>query len=447
MSSSKWMYLTACFHFLCWSAVLSLVSYWIYVYNLNKDLCLVDYKNYFETESDEPPVLSICLNNPISEEQLKINAPQTDLDTYMGFLNGSYFNTSLLDIDYQKVILDMSEYTSRVWLNWANGTTGYSPSTKGVFKSTNAFIYHNRFYQCYRVQPPKERGLTGIGVTLNSTVFPDRKRPQNYEMFSIMHYPNHLFKMIPTKRWAVKRESNDKYKMRYRIDGVEVVKRRNKKSRPCYDWSNFDAKIIENHIKKVGCRASYQPAFEDVPVCLSQEGTNDASQDRVKLEYGIEPPCKSMETIYYTYSEADSSHTHAAEQNMVEILIAPYNKRFKEILQTRAIDIQALIGNIGGYIGLCLGYSILQIPDFIVFILCKLYSYFPTLRNDKLRMDSRIPSILKNTNLDNVTSNNDSPDLVRDLSSAIFQIKADNAMIHLAIQRLEQRIDTMTKNN
>ena len=31
---------------------------------------------------------------------------------------------------------------------------------------------------------------------------------------------------------------------------------------------------------------------------------------------------------------------------------------------SRAIDLQELIGNIGGYIGLLLGYSILQIPDF-----------------------------------------------------------------------------------
>ena len=34
----------------------------------------------------------------------------------------------------------------------------------------------------------------------------------------------------------------------------------------------------------------------------------------------------------------------------------------------RAIDTQGLIGNIGGYIGLVLGYSLLQIPDFIIFI-------------------------------------------------------------------------------
>ena len=31
----------------------------------------------------------------------------------------------------------------------------------------------------------------------------------------------------------------------------------------------------------------------------------------------------------------------------------------------RAIDMNGLIGNIGGYIGLCLGYSILQLPELI----------------------------------------------------------------------------------
>ena len=36
-----------------------------------------------------------------------------------------------------------------------------------------------------------------------------------------------------------------------------------------------------------------------------------------------------------------------------------------EIYISRAIDLQELIGNIGGYIGLLLGYSILQIPDFL----------------------------------------------------------------------------------
>ena len=32
----------------------------------------------------------------------------------------------------------------------------------------------------------------------------------------------------------------------------------------------------------------------------------------------------------------------------------------------RAIDFQALLGTVGGYIGLILGYTVLQIPDFLV---------------------------------------------------------------------------------
>ena len=31
----------------------------------------------------------------------------------------------------------------------------------------------------------------------------------------------------------------------------------------------------------------------------------------------------------------------------------------------RAIDFQQLIGSIGGYVGMCLGYSLLQVPLFV----------------------------------------------------------------------------------
>ena len=47
----------------------------------------------------------------------------------------------------------------------------------------------------------------------------------------------------------------------------------------------------------------------------------------------------------------------------------------------RAIDAQALVGNIGGYIGLCLGYSFLQIPALILFIMRKLKKYYSALRH------------------------------------------------------------------
>ena len=37
----------------------------------------------------------------------------------------------------------------------------------------------------------------------------------------------------------------------------------------------------------------------------------------------------------------------------------------------RAININGLIGTVGGYVGLCLGYSLLQLPDLISYIMAK----------------------------------------------------------------------------
>ena len=51
-----------------------------------------------------------------------------------------------------------------------------------------------------------------------------------------------------------------------------------------------------------------------------------------------------------------------------------WNNRFSYIY--RAIDIQALIGTIGGYIGLFLGYSVLQIPNAIIFLVRKIRKWY-----------------------------------------------------------------------
>ena len=332
----KWTYFLAFFHFICWSAVLIMVSYWIYIFTLNEDLCLVDYKNYLESMDDEPPVFTICLKNPISEDKLKINAPQVTTDTYLGFLNGSHFNTSLVDIDYQNIILNLSEHTSQTVFYWKNGSES-THSKINIFKPSNTFILYGRFYQCFELQLPKVESFVSAWFKLNSSVFGNRTDSQNYDSFTNLHYPNQFLSSLGSKRYLPKRESNDKYIMRYRIDGVEILKRRNKKGHPCHNYNNFDASILENHIKKIGCRASYQPSVDGVPVCSNMMGMKNASWNAIESEYGIAPPCKTMESMYFSYKEADISGSRYAAHNRVDVYVYPYDQKFKEILQTRYV--------------------------------------------------------------------------------------------------------------
>ena len=45
-----------------------------------------------------------------------------------------------------------------------------------------------------------------------------------------------------------------------------------------------------------------------------------------------------------------------------------HQKEFREIQQVQAYDLNSLIGNVGGYIGMFLGYALLSLPTFIRFL-------------------------------------------------------------------------------
>ena len=49
---------------------------------------------------------------------------------------------------------------------------------------------------------------------------------------------------------------------------------------------------------------------------------------------------------------------------------------FKEIKQVRAYNVQSLIGNSGGYIGLFLGYTLKEMPSFLKIIYGFTMSWF-----------------------------------------------------------------------
>ena len=80
------------------------------------------------------------------------------------------------------------------------------------------------------------------------------------------------------------------------------------------------------------------------------------------------PPCQSIKKITYDYEEVtieDDSNTMTNTSSWFRIVLLFYDQYYKQITQVRAYDMELLIGNIGGYIGLFLGYAILQFPDFV----------------------------------------------------------------------------------
>ena len=77
-------------------------------------------------------------------------------------------------------------------------------------------------------------------------------------------------------------------------------------------------------------------------------------------------PCLDIEKLQIEFVEenipiADGESDEEREGWFVLDYVVPIQK-FKEIKQVRKYSVQSLVGNLGGYIGLFLGYAIVNIP-------------------------------------------------------------------------------------
>ena len=72
---------------------------------------------------------------------------------------------------------------------------------------------------------------------------------------------------------------------------------------------------------------------------------------------------------------------------------------YLDFLCSRAIDIQGLVGNVGGYIGLFLGYSFLQIPDVILFIVLKAKRWLEQIREGRDQNKTKPLKIMVHENI------------------------------------------------
>ena len=81
-----------------------------------------------------------------------------------------------------------------------------------------------------------------------------------------------------------------------------------------------------------------------------------------KGEYPL--PCQTIENLSYEYTE-NSGHD-ARNQSRFMVLVHYPNLKYRQIAHVQEYDVENLFGNIGGYIGLFLGYSLINFPRFVI---------------------------------------------------------------------------------
>ena len=115
------------------------------------------------------------------------------------------------------------------------------------------------------------------------------------------------------------------------------------------DWKFYDDMVLKKHIRTTGCRAPYHASYKWFPICTTREEIKQSIYEFYLVGKQYYPKaCQRISKIDFILQ-----HRHATKG--ILMVIINYPDDIKIITQSKEVDGHALIGNIGGYIGLFLG--------------------------------------------------------------------------------------------
>ena len=229
----------------------------------------------------------------------------------MFYRNGTYIRTDMTNINKGSLIT--SSFVG-FWADW-----------------------DDLLYDCYSLKIPPKKEIEKYEIGLKSLIFPNSIRSTNGGVLTFLHYTNQLILSSKTLKYTwPKRKTYDKFSMIFKIDAVEIIKRRKNGNKACYeDWENYDNFVLLQHLNKVGCRPPYLPATHPFPLCDSREKMRDSKWYMKRDMSDISPPCNAMEKIYYTYEEENLGRS--VQDGVFNIVVWFSDQQFKEITLTRSV--------------------------------------------------------------------------------------------------------------
>ena len=233
--------------------------------------------------------------------------------------------------------------------------------------------------------------------------FPDYNERLNLKMF--LTYPNQLIRSFDI--FELRSLNHQKWRnlVNIEIQAMEILHRRSKKDSPCNEnWRNYDNELIEQLVSKIGCHPPHWSWLSsDYPMCENSEQlfslrVPSLSTGDTEFLKNFPPPCREIQTITST-----STIKNATLVDMLSLISGPDNKNkkqnveehfnqneiftkfvvrfkmldYKLVTVVQAFNEETLIGNLGGYIGLFLGFAIWQTPE----LLSIFFSIMKTLMN------------------------------------------------------------------
>ena len=223
-------------------------------------------------------------------------------------------------------------------------------------------------------------------ITLDSSVIDSRfqKRFQNTTIKIFVHYPGQLMRSFDKAKYtasfkylysSLKRSGPPPPTpgiLEFIISQSKTLRKRHDSNIPCNpNIQNYDEHLQLQLIKQLGCVPIYwknllseKVSYED---CIDPEKLKVAYRnisDFENIRKWNEQPCDEMSLLTI----------HSVNKNPItrpnDIAIAFYytEKMYEEIQYSREMGFENWLSNVGGFVGIFLGYSMMQFPELIIWI-------------------------------------------------------------------------------
>lgn len=387
LSTTEWKIF---FRLLAIFVTIGLTGWCLYKYILDEDVSSVEFVSFNDDEQQLYPALTISFWNPFSNEKLKTYGSGINTTTYSRFIQGIYWDDRMTSIDYDDVTVSLEDYMTEIGVQYGNFSTRIWHDNfhkEREYENMPSFYVSNRNggSKCFSFTMPyvKKIPVVSFFVRINADIFPNGKRTPhpNFDGSNVdaggfatfFHLPGEHLRSYFDKKysWNSRENNTENYDMIFTVKNVEVLKRRNKFVKPCNkDWKNDDDILMDKIMQSIGCKPPHWKLNTHLKHCSTKQQIKlfrwPTYQDLQKFS----PPCNVIEKLQYDYEELDNWRLGDLAdrdngRSWFGITVLFPEPSYKEIKQAQAYDIESFVGNVGGYVGLFLGYSLMCIPSWI----------------------------------------------------------------------------------
>ena len=347
--------------------------YCIHEFLKNKDFTEINTRKFNEATGATHPQISLC-HRSFLEDKLNELGEGINGSTYGKFLGGLLWNDKMVNLNIDKSLFNLENL---IIDSCIQSSIGGPCENKGIFSSWTLL----QGYRCLSFQYPEMNEVEIASVWFKSPTLMDHNIS---ELRALVSFPNQIMNSAKEIVLSLKNYSDSKvYEYNIMVTGVEFSRRRDKSNSPCLEVERYDLDtILEKQIlSSIGCRPFYLERIKKYPPCTSQAKMKKVFKNSMKLLTNenvlesVPPSCVDIEKVVIQDDviENDNDEEIGWFENMKDhihnnsvwfrVSVIYEKQTYREIRQVRAYSVQSLVGNVGGYIGLFVGYSLLQIPE------------------------------------------------------------------------------------